>query len=210
MSSFEITGVPVDELNVFLAGAHPDPFGILGPHRVGDDLVVRVFRPDAKDVSIVLPGKEEERFAANRLRPEGFFQATLPNTKRTCDYQIHLTGWDGSTALVRDPYCYGLIMGELDLHLFAEGNNLRLYEHFGAHLRTIDGDTGVYFGLDTVGTRMWQLMSEHGSTDNVVETMLNEYEVEEGQLRRDLDNLIQQLSEKGLVKTDAEEAALSR
>ncbi|MEY2575122.1 MAG: hypothetical protein QOF80_609, partial [Verrucomicrobiota bacterium] len=26
MSSFEITGVPVDELNVFLAGAHPDPF----------------------------------------------------------------------------------------------------------------------------------------------------------------------------------------
>ena len=70
--------------------------------------------------------------------------------------------------------------------------------------------SGVYFGLDTVGTRMWQLMSEHGSTDNVVETMLNEYEVEEGQLRRDLDNLIQQLSEKGLVKTDAEEAALSR
>ena len=70
--------------------------------------------------------------------------------------------------------------------------------------------SGVYFGLDAIGTRMWQLMSEHGSTDNVVETMLNEYEVEEGQLRRDLDNLIQQLSEKGLVKTDAEEAALSR
>ena len=25
MTSFEITGVPVDELNLFLAGAHPDP-----------------------------------------------------------------------------------------------------------------------------------------------------------------------------------------
>ena len=73
MSSFEITGVPVDELNVFLAGAHPDPFRILGPHRVGDDVVVRIFRPDAKEVSIVVPGKEEQRFAADRLRPEGFF-----------------------------------------------------------------------------------------------------------------------------------------
>ena len=38
-------------------------------------------------------------------------------------------------------------MGELDLHLFAEGNNLRLYEQFGAHLRTIDGDPGVYFAV---------------------------------------------------------------
>jgi hypothetical protein len=65
--------------------------------------------------------------------------------------------------------------------------------------------SGVYFGLDTVGTRMWQLMSEHGSTDKVVETLLDEYEVEEKKLRDDLDQLIQQLSEKGLVKTDAQE-----
>jgi hypothetical protein len=69
--------------------------------------------------------------------------------------------------------------------------------------------TGVYFGLDEVGTRMWQLMSEHGSTDKVVETMLNEYDVEEGQLRADLEKLIQQLSEKELIKTDAAETAKS-
>src|SRR6478735_7045301 len=130
MSSFEITGVPFDEVNLFLAGAHPDPFRILGPHRVGDDLVVRIFRPDAQEAAIVVSGKEERRFTADRLRPEGFFQATLSDTKRTCDYRIHLTGWDGSTARVRDPYCYGLIMGEVDLHLFAEGNHLRLYDQF--------------------------------------------------------------------------------
>ena len=69
--------------------------------------------------------------------------------------------------------------------------------------------SGVYFGLDTIGTRMWQLMSEHGSTDKVVETLLEEYEVEETQLRRDLDKLIEQLSEKGLVKIDAEKASPS-
>ena len=49
MSSFEVTGVPIDELQAFLAGAHPDPFQILGPHLVGEDLVVRIFRPDAKE-----------------------------------------------------------------------------------------------------------------------------------------------------------------
>src|SRR5437764_6466644 len=104
MSSFEITGVPVDELNVFLGGAHPDPFRILGPHRVGDDLVVRIFRPDAKEVSIVVSGPEEQRFEADRLRQEGFFQATMPGMKRDIYYRVYLTGCDSSSSLVRDPY----------------------------------------------------------------------------------------------------------
>lgn len=69
--------------------------------------------------------------------------------------------------------------------------------------------SGVYFGLDTVGTRMWQLISEHGSTDKVIAAMLEEYEVEEAQLRADLDKLVEQLIEKGLVKADAEEAPKS-
>jgi hypothetical protein len=67
--------------------------------------------------------------------------------------------------------------------------------------------SGVYFGLDTVGTRMWQLMSEHGSTDKVIAAMLDEYQVEEEKLRSDLDKLIEQLSEKGLVRVDGEETA---
>jgi 1,4-alpha-glucan branching enzyme len=162
--------VPVDELNVFLAGAHPDPFRILGPHRVGDDLVVRVFRPDAKEVAIILEGNEQ-RFAADRLRPEGFFQATLPETKRTCSYQIHLTGWDGSTAVVRDPYCYGLIMGEVDLHLFAEGNHLRLYDQFGAHLRKIGDDQGVYFAVWAPNAQRVSVVGDFNGWDGRVNPM---------------------------------------
>ena len=59
--------------------------------------------------------------------------------------------------------------------------------------------TGVSFGLDHIGTRAWQLLSEHGSTDKVITIMLEEYEMHEEQLRRDLDRLVEQLSEKGLV-----------
>lgn len=64
--------------------------------------------------------------------------------------------------------------------------------------------TGVYFGLDTVATRMWHLIAECGSTETVLEVLLTEYEVEEARLRHDLDNLIRQLLEKGLITTDAE------
>ena len=171
MSSFEITGVPIDELDVFLAGAHPDPFRILGPHRVGDDLVVRVFRPDAKEVSIVAHRKAEQRFAADRLRPEGFFQATLPGMKRDIDYHVHLTSWDESAALVRDPYSYGLIMGEMDLHLFAEGNHLRLYDQFGAHLRKIGDTEGVYFAVWAPNAQRVSVVGDFNGWDGRVNPM---------------------------------------
>jgi 1,4-alpha-glucan branching enzyme len=147
MSSFEITGVPIDELERFLAGTHSDPFRILGPHRIGDDLIIRIFRPDAKEVSVIAGEKEDQRFPAERLHREGFFQAVLPGMKRNCDYRLHLTGWNGATATVHDPYCYGAIMGEVDLHLFSEGNHLQIYEKFGAHPRTIGGGEGVYFAV---------------------------------------------------------------
>src|SRR4051794_27675658 len=168
MSSFEITGVPVDELDVFLAGAHPDPFRILGPHRLGDDLAVRIFRPDAKEAAITVG---EERFPADRLRAEGFFQATLPGKSRTCDYQVHLTGWDGSTASIRDPYCYGRIMSDLDLHLFAEGNNHCLFEQFGAHLRTIAGVEGVYFAVWAPNAQRVSVVGDFNGWDGRVNPM---------------------------------------
>ncbi|MDH3444330.1 MAG: PqqD family protein, partial [Deltaproteobacteria bacterium] len=63
---------------------------------------------------------------------------------------------------------------------------------------------------DDVGTRMWQAISEHKSTERVVETITTEYEVDEQQCRRDLNQLILKLSEKGLVKADAEETAPSQ
>src|SRR6476646_572313 len=147
MSSFEVTGLPADEIERVVSGVHSDPFGILGPHLVGDDLAVRVFRPDVEKVEVVVTGKEDQRFPAERLHREGFFQACLPGMRRNVAYQLHLTGAAGLTATVHDPYSYGAIMGDVDLHLFSEGNHLQLYEKFGAHLRKIGGVDGVYFAV---------------------------------------------------------------
>ena len=82
-----------------------------------------------------------------------------------------------------------------------------VFRVLGEEAVILNASTGMYFGLDKIGTRMWQVISEQGSLDKVVETLLGEYEVEEEQLRHDLDHLIQQLTEKGLVKTDAEKTS---
>ncbi len=147
MKSFEIAGLPPDEVNRFVSGEHSDPFRVLGPHRVGDDLEIRVFRPDARRIDIVLDQHPEEPIAAQKIQQESFFCATVRNATRDLPYQIRVTAWDGSHYLTRDPYQYGPIMGEVDLHLFAEGQHWKIYDKFGAHVRTVGDAAGVYFAI---------------------------------------------------------------
>ncbi len=57
-----------------------------------------------------------------------------------------------------------------------------------------------YFGLDNVGTRIFQLLKEHGDLQKVRDTILKEYDVEEDQLENDLHELVAKLVEAGLVE----------
>ena len=108
MSEFGLLGLPTDELATFLLGAHNDPFRVLGAHRLADDLVIRVFRPDAKEVEIVLLSDDGDQFyPMQRIQNNGFFQGVLPQKKRDCNYLLRITRWDGAEQVVRDPYCYG-------------------------------------------------------------------------------------------------------
>ncbi len=63
----------------------------------------------------------------------------------------------------------------------------------------LDLESENYFGLDEVGTRIWQLIQETGSLRDVYDTLLAEYEVSEEQLRSDLENLVSEIEKLGLV-----------
>ena len=80
--------MPPDELNAFLSATHADPFRILGPHRCGDDLVIRVFRPDAKKIVIVRDANPNEQIEAEKIHRDGFFCARVPGASRDLDYHI--------------------------------------------------------------------------------------------------------------------------
>jgi hypothetical protein len=60
-------------------------------------------------------------------------------------------------------------------------------------------ESGKYFGLDETGTRMWMLIAEHGRLEPVVQALLEEYDVSEEQLRKDLFELVERLVASGLV-----------
>lgn len=56
-----------------------------------------------------------------------------------------------------------------------------------------------YFGLDEVGTRIWQLLQEHKQLQSVFDIMLQEYDVDEKQLQDDLNDLLAKLIAEDLI-----------
>ena len=64
----------------------------------------------------------------------------------------------------------------------------------------LDLGSGMYFGLDPVGARIWQLLSEGHQVDAVVSALLGEYDVPEEQLRQDVNGLVSELVSRGLVE----------
>ena len=77
----------------------------------------------------------------------------------------------------------------------------------GVFYREIEGEavlleieTGKYFGLDEVGTRMWTLLQRHGTLRAAYEALLDEFEVPEERLQRDLLELVDRLVAQKLLE----------
>ena len=66
----------------------------------------------------------------------------------------------------------------------------------------LDLKSGVYFGLDAVGTRIWALLQDRDDLQAVLEELLAEYDVSEEACARDLLDLVSVMAEKGLVQVD--------
>lgn len=63
----------------------------------------------------------------------------------------------------------------------------------------LDLASGTYFGLDPVGARIWQLIEGGKCLPDIVDTMLEEFDVERAQLEADVARLVAELRDKQLV-----------
>ena len=135
-------------LDAIVAGTSDDPCAMLGRHHVVVDgraaLVFRTLQPAASEVQLVT---DDRVYGMQRKRREGLFEAIVRLDARTPEdvaYRFHVR--EGTlTRDVIDPYQFGQVLSDVDLHLFAEGTQDRAWERFGAHRMTIGAATGVHF-----------------------------------------------------------------
>jgi hypothetical protein len=72
----------------------------------------------------------------------------------------------------------------------------------GGEVAILDLKAGVYYGLDAVGARIWSLIQEPRTVNEIRDILLEEYEVEPERCKHDLLVLLQRLATEGLVEVE--------
>jgi 1,4-alpha-glucan branching enzyme len=138
-----------------IAGAyHSTPFDVLGMHPVTiggkAGVAIRTFQPQADGVSV---NRDGVLYPMARIHPDGFFETIFPGETEFFSYSLSITlapsvGFPETRRYeIEDPYRFPPVLSDFDLHLFGEGNHLRVYEKHGAHLIEHAGVRGVCFAL---------------------------------------------------------------
>ena len=77
--------------------------------------------------------------------------------------------------------------------------------------QVIDGEaivlniqTGQFFGLDDVGTRIWELLEDNMPFNRIIATLLDEYEVSEDYLLTETKRFFDELDSCGLIQSKDE------
>lgn len=67
--------------------------------------------------------------------------------------------------------------------------------------------TGIYHGLDAIGTEIWNLLQNSTTVNNILNTLLQEYDVEPERCERELVALLQKLADAELIEVVYEKTA---
>ncbi|MBV9508864.1 MAG: hypothetical protein JO303_01120, partial [Caulobacteraceae bacterium] len=148
-------------IEALASGRFADPFAVLGPHQTPRGRIVRAFLPGATGVRVI--DRSGARLIAE-LQPagaEGLFCGLAPGDE---PYLLQID-WSGVAQETEDPYSFGLVLGDLDLHLFAEGAHWRLAERLGAAPMTMDGVAGVRFSVWVPNARRVSVVGDFNSWD---------------------------------------------
>jgi hypothetical protein len=74
-----------------------------------------------------------------------------------------------------------------------------VFRELGGEGVLLDLASGMYFGLDETGARLWQLLQAHGSLRRVFDAMLEEFDVQPARLEEDLLAFVRDLTRRHLA-----------
>ncbi|MGA1084582.1 MAG: GlgB N-terminal domain-containing protein, partial [Vulcanococcus sp.] len=141
---------------------HDHPHAVLGPQPLDNgQWVVRVWMPEADRVELIGAGAPQVMGTPHH---PWVFEAELPSNPGS-GYQVRVQR-GGIEHVAHDPWAFrDEWMGDLDRHLFAEGNHHHIWQRMGAHVVSRDGVAGVMFCLWAPNARSVSVLGNFNGWD---------------------------------------------
>jgi hypothetical protein len=92
---------------------------------------------------------------------------------------------------------------QLTIDDFVAVNGDVVFREIDGEAVLLDIERGTYFGLDPVGTRVWQTLVEHGCARPIVASLLDEFDVAPDTLESDITRLLSELTTNDLIRPRA-------
>jgi 1,4-alpha-glucan branching enzyme len=143
MAQTAISTLATPEAEALANGRHGDPFNLLGPHDSSSGRMIRAFLPGAQSVEVLRRSDRKSVGKLEATRPDGLFEGTVADR---APYLLRVR-WPGGEQETEDPYSFGPLLGDLDLHLFNEGRHFEMARVMGANAMTFQGVPGVGFAV---------------------------------------------------------------
>ena len=124
------------------------PQEFLGMHKCKGGIVVRAYIVNAKSCHLVDLRKSARKSAEmEKLDPSGFFELFIKGARKPFPYRFRVERYDGEIREFADAYSFPPSLTDEELYLFGLGDDRKVYEHLGSHLREIDGVKGTAFAV---------------------------------------------------------------
>ena len=150
------------------------PHQLLGMHPLGDGagVVVRAFLPGAESVEAI-PTHEKKKPAVRlqKVHDSGLFEGTTADSKSVYAYDLKVNFGNGHSRKFRDPFSFLPTLGEMDVYLFGQGNELRIFDKLGAQLREVDGVRGTSFAVWAPNAQRLSVVGDFNNWDGRVHPM---------------------------------------
>jgi len=130
-------------IEALISGRCHDPFAVLGPHDGPDGTTIYAFLPGAYHVDVLACDTNQTLAALTELHPAGVFAGHAGEHR---PYLLRID-WGRDVQETEDPYSFGPLLGDLDLHLIAEGTHQDLAACLGAIPMTVGNVHGVRFAV---------------------------------------------------------------
>jgi 1,4-alpha-glucan branching enzyme len=142
-------------------GLLTDPFGFLGPHESDRGRIIRAYLPGAIEVEVLARGSLDPIGRLARFGSTDLFQGHVTGRD---DYLLRIH-WQNAIQETEDPFAFGNVLGDIDLHLFSEGSHWNLAERFGASLTQVDAVSGVRFAVWAPNARRVSVVGDFNNWD---------------------------------------------